>query len=363
VVHERPLQRMRLAGREPVERPDVGAVGDGVQLARARAHGRAVEKHRAGAALGHPAAELRPPLAVAFAEPIEQLLGVRRTEQPARSANFQQAGGSIAELARDVGARPVVGAPIVVDGRLWGVISASWNHEEAPPADTEERMAQFAQLLDTAIANADSRDQLTASRLRLVSAADDARRRVVRDLHDGAQQRLVHTIVTLKLAEQAFSEGDAHAQALVGEALEHAQQGNAELRELAHGILPAALTRGGLGPAVDSLVDRLDLPVDVELPAQRFPAEIEASAYFILAEALTNVVKHAQARHADVRATVEDGMLRVEVRDDGMGGADPRGHGLVGISDRVSAIGGRLDIDSAPGGGTLVAAQLLLPGG
>jgi PAS domain S-box-containing protein len=288
---------------------------------------------------------------------------VRRTHRPARNERFQRASGTIAELARHVGVRSVVGAPIVVDRRLWGVISASWNHEESPPPDTEQRMVKFAQLLDIAIANADSRDQLMASRARLVTAGDDARRRLARDLHDGAQQRLVQTIVTLKLAKHALHEGNGEARTLISAALEHAQQGNAELRELAHGILPGALTHGGLRAGVDSLVQRLGVPVHVDVPAQRLPPEIEASAYFIVAEALTNVLKHAEAGHADVRATLENGVLRVEVRDDGIGGADPRGHGLVGMADRVSALGGRLQIDSTPGAGTLVAAELLLPAG
>jgi signal transduction histidine kinase len=215
-------------------------------------------------------------------------------------------------------------------------------------------------LLDTAIANADSRDQLTASRARLLTAGDEARRRVVRDLHDGAQQRLVHTIVTLKLAQRAFIEGDGQAEPLVGEALQHAQQGNAELRELAHGILPSVLTRGGLRSGVDALVTRLDLPVHVDVPADRFQAEIEASAYFIVAEALTNVVKHSHATRAEVTASVEDRMLRIDVRDDGSGGADPDGQGLVGMNDRVTALGGRLQIESPKGGGTRVTATLPL---
>jgi signal transduction histidine kinase len=224
-------------------------------------------------------------------------------------------------------------------------------------------MARFAELLDTAIANADSRDQLTASRARLLTEADEARRRVVRDLHDGAQQRQVHTIVTLKLAQQALQENDGAAESLVGEALEHAQRGNAELRELAHGILPSALAHGGLRAGIESVVARLDLPVLVDVPAERFPAEIEASAYFIVAEALTNVVKHAHAGRAEVRASVPDGALRVEVRDDGTGGADRDGHGLVGMADRATALGGRLEVESPVGGGTLVAATLPLPAG
>jgi signal transduction histidine kinase/putative methionine-R-sulfoxide reductase with GAF domain len=285
---------------------------------------------------------------------------VRRTERPARMENFEEARGRIAEVQRTMGVRVVVAAPVVVDGRVWGVIGASWVGEESPPADTEERMAKFAGLLETAIANADSRDQLTASRARLVTEADEARRRVVRDLHDGGQQRLVHTILTLKLAQQALQQNDKEAESLVGEALQHAEQGNAELRELAHGILPSALTNGGLRAGIDSVVARLDLPVRVDVPAERFPAEFEASAYFIVAEALTNVVKHAHAEHADIKAAVEDGMLLVEVRDDGIGGADRDGHGLVGIADRVTALGGRLEIESPVGGGTLVAATLPL---
>ena len=209
-------------------------------------------------------------------------------------------------------------------------------------------MARFAELLDTAIANADSRDQLTASRARLVAAGDEARRRVVRDLHDGAQQRLVHTIVTLKLAQRALRRQDGRAESIMVEALGHAEKSNEELRELAHGILPAVLTRGGLPAAVRALVTRLPLPVDVELATERVQADIEASAYFIVAEALTNVVKHAHAERAEVRTCVADGVLRVEVADDGVGGADPEGHGLVGMADRVTALGGRLEIDGPP---------------
>jgi signal transduction histidine kinase len=288
---------------------------------------------------------------------------IRRTERPARLEQYEGSDGPIAQLVHTLGVRAAVGAPIVVDGRLWGSIIATWKGEESPPSDTEERMAQFAQLLDTAIANADSRDQLDASRARLLTEADAARRRVVRDLHDGAQQRLVHAIISLQLAQQAFRENAGDAESLLGEALEHARQGNAALRELAHGILPAILTHGGLPAGIEAVVSRLNLPVEVDVPAQRFPAQIEASAYFIIAEALTNVVKHAGARHAEVRASAQNGTLDIEVRDDGSGGADPDGHGLVGVRDRVTALGGRLKIESPPGGGTLVAATLPLSGG
>jgi signal transduction histidine kinase len=286
---------------------------------------------------------------------------VRRTERPARMETYAGAPGAIGDLVKRLGVRASVGAPIVVEGRLWGVIIANWRGDEPPPAGTEDRMAQFAQLLDTAIANADSRDQLTASRARLLTEGDAARRRVVRDLHDGAQQRLVHTIITLKLAEREIEGADGKVASLIGEALAQAQRTNVELRELAHGILPTELTDGGLRGGVEAVVARLDVPVSVDVPAERLPAEIEASAYFIVAESLTNVMKHARAASAAVRAAIQDGVLQVEVRDDGIGGADPEGHGLMGMSDRVSAFGGRLEIQSGPGRGTLVAATLPLP--
>jgi signal transduction histidine kinase len=273
--------------------------------------------------------------------------------------------GSVTALVRDT-ERPArmdmsIGVPILVDGRVWGVIAASWSGAESPAPETEARMVKFAELLDTAIANADSRDQLAASRARLVAEGDEARRRVVRDLHDGAQQRLVHTILTLKLAQRAFGEKDGKAELLVGEALRHAERGNEELRELAHGIIPSVLSRGGLRAGVDTFAGRLHLPVQVDVPAERFPAAAEASAYFIVAEALTNVVKHSHAERVEVTVSADDQLLRVEVRDDGVGGADPEGHGLVGLGDRAAALGGWLEIESPPSGGTLVMAAIPLP--
>ena len=161
-------------------------------------------------------------------------------------------------------------------------------------------------------------------------------------------------------AQEALAENDATADTFIGDALEQVQKANVEVRELAHGILPGILTSGGLKAAVKAMVRRLDLAVQVDVPADRFAPGIEASAYFIVAEALTNVVKHAQATRAEVTASVADGTLRVEVRDDGIGGADPGGHGLVGIADRATALGGRLNIESPPGNGTLIAATLPL---
>jgi GAF domain-containing protein len=285
---------------------------------------------------------------------------VLRTGTTARLDDATTATGPIGDVARRAGVRSTVGAPIIVDGRTWGVLAAMWVDREPPPDDTEQRMAGFAELLDTAIANADSRDQLTASRARLLAAGDDARRRVVRDLHDGAQQRLVHTIITLKLAQQALHKDRSAAETLLEEALGTAERATHEVRELSHGILPSVLTHGGLRAGVDAFVSRLDLPVDLEVSSERLPPDIEASAYFIVAEALTNVVKHARATRATVRAAADDGVLTLEVRDDGVGGAKPDGHGLMGIADRVDALGGRLRIESTDGDGTVLTARLPL---
>ncbi|MEA2198125.1 MAG: hypothetical protein QOJ25_2176, partial [Solirubrobacteraceae bacterium] len=188
--------------------------------------------------------------------------------------------------------------------------------------------------------------------------ADESRRRIERDLHDGAQQRLVHAVIVLKLAQQALSNGDPDADELVAEALRHAEQANLELRELAHGILPAALTRGGLRAGVDALVSRVSLPVNVDVSVERLPASVEATAYFVISEALTNVVKHARAEAASVTALVERGELRVEISDDGVGGAGA-GTGLGALEDRVAAMDGHLVVDSPPGQGTWV--RVLLP--
>jgi signal transduction histidine kinase len=198
------------------------------------------------------------------------------------------------------------------------------------------------------------------SRTRVLAAADAERRRVVRDLHDGAQQRLVHTVIALKLARAALDRGEAPA-ALVVEALENAELATAELRDLAHGILPAALARGGLRAGVESLVERMRLPVTVDVTPARVAATVEATAYFVAAEALTNTVKHAGATRATVSARVERGALVVEVRDDGVGGARIGGStGLLGLEDRVAALSGGLTIDSPLGRGTAIRATLPL---
>jgi signal transduction histidine kinase len=263
---------------------------------------------------------------------------------------------------RHLGLGSELGAPILVEGRPWGLMVAAWTQQQPVSVGAEARMAQFTELMATAIANGEAHTEVAASRVRIVTAADDERRRVVRDLHDGAQQRLVHTVVTLKLTQQALQKGDQDVPALVGEALDNAQQATAELRELAHGILPGALTRGGLRDGVGTLASRTPVPVDIDVAVGRLPAAVEATAYFVVAEALTNVAKHARAAHAVVTARVADGALVVQVRDDGIGGAWADGTGLLGLRDRLTALDGRLRVESPADGGTLVAAYIPLSG-
>jgi PAS domain S-box-containing protein len=287
---------------------------------------------------------------------------VSRTGRPARMRGYENASGPAAALARELGLRSSVGAPIVVDQRLWGVMIVSSKHHQPLPADTESRIAAFTELVATAISNTEARTEVAASRARVVAVADDERRRVVRDLHDGAQQRLVHTIITLKLARRAFQNEQENLPALLTEALDHAERTNVELRELAHGILPAVLTRGGLRAGVDALASRMPVPVENDVSAGRLPAAVEATAYFVVAESLTNVAKHARAKGAAVMARVEDGTLRVQVRDDGVGGARPDGSGLLGLADRLAVLHGQLRVENPSDGGTLVAAVIPLPG-
>jgi signal transduction histidine kinase len=181
---------------------------------------------------------------------------------------------------------------------------------------------------------------------------------VVRDLHDGAQQRLVHTIVTLNLAQSAIEEERKDAAGLVSEAVQRAEEATGELRELAHGILPAVLTRGGLPAGVRALASRMSMPVETDVSVDRLPAEIEATAYFVVAEALTNVAKHAHAGQASVAAHMEDGHLRIQVTDDGVGGADQDGSGFLGLGDRLAVHDGTLSVESPGEGGTRVVAAI-----
>jgi signal transduction histidine kinase len=288
---------------------------------------------------------------------------VLRTGRSARvdDRDYSWASGSVAAYLNRVGNRSAVASPIIVEGRLWGAMVVSRKREPLPP-DSERRMASFTELVGMVIANAESRAELTASRARVVAAADEARRRIQRDLHDGAQQRLVTTVITLKLARRELGEATGPAVDLVDEALAHAEGATGELRELAHGILPAALNRGGLRAGIDALVSRVRLPVSVDVTADRFPAALEATAYFIVAEALTNAVRHARATSAHISAFVDHGVLWLEVRDDGVGGARTEGSsGLLGLRDRAAALDGELRIESPPGAGTVVSSALPLP--
>ena len=286
---------------------------------------------------------------------------VFETARSARVESLEDASGALGVAARESGFRSAVGTPILVDGSLWGVVIAGSTLEQPLPAETEARLASFTDLLAMAIANAQSRVALAASRARIVASGDESRRRIERDLHDGAQQRLVHAVIVLKLALAALPQDEQNARELVSEALSHAEQASSELRELAHGILPAALTRGGLRAAVEALLPRVSLPVSTDLQVGRLPAGVEATAYFVISEALTNVVKHADASSAQVSAAVEGGVLRVEVRDDGRGGAlGGHGTGLGGLEDRVAALDGQFLVESPKGGGTRVVALLPL---
>jgi signal transduction histidine kinase len=283
---------------------------------------------------------------------------VSRTGRPIRLDGYERAWGPAEAGARRLGLVASVATPVLVDGGLWGAIFAATSAARPMPDDAERRIAQFTELVATAISNVQARADLSASRARVVVAADETRRRVVRDLHDGAQQRLVHTIVTLKLAHRALERDDADAGDLLIAAQRHAKMANAELRELAHGIVPSVLATGGLGAGVRSLASRLPIPVEVEVSVSRLPTPVEATAYFTVAEALTNVVKHSDARHAAVRAECAGGVLEVEVRDDGIGGAQADGPGLLGLRDRLASVDGRLRLECPAGGGTRLTAVI-----
>ena len=273
--------------------------------------------------------------------------------------DWRTAPAVLGGVAERLGIRCTVAVPIMVEGSLWGTIAAGTERERFPD-DAEQRMAEFTELAGTAIANAESRSELMASRARVVAASDQTRRLIERDLHDGAQQRLVHTVITLKLAKRALEEDRDDVSKLVSEALAQAEQANVELRELVHGILPPVLTQSGLRAAAEALADRMPVSVEMHVDVPRMPPALEATAYFVMAEGLTNVVKHSQAGHSWVEARIEDGVLRVRVRDDGIGGAQPSGHGFVGLADRLAALDGQLRVESPVDGGTLVDAEIPL---
>jgi signal transduction histidine kinase len=248
--------------------------------------------------------------------------------------------------------------PILVDGRLWGGFAVG-SMSDPFGEDAGARLAAFAELVAQAIANADARIKLKESRARLVEAADDARRRIERDLHDGAQQHLVALALSLQLV--ARSAEPATATALRG-CIEDLHTALAELRELARGLHPAVLTERGVPAALQSLAGRSPVPVvlDVDLDG-RLPPAHEAALYFVAAEALTNVAKYAHAETASVALALDGDRVRLEIRDDGVGGADSAaGGGVAGLCDRVEALDGVLTVDSPPGEGTTVTAEIPL---
>jgi signal transduction histidine kinase len=272
------------------------------------------------------------------------------------------AGTGSAQAARDFDLGALVAVPIMVEGRLWGGLTVTPPPGVLPPSDAEDRLSELAELAAAAIANAENKAKLRASRARVVAAADDTRKRLQRDVHDGAQQRLVQTVLALRLGLDAAARGEDPSD-LVREALEHAERATVELRDIVHGILPASLARGGLRAGIDSLVATSMTTVDVDtsgLPSGRLPGEVEVTAYFVVAEALTNVAKHARATRARVTVAEDADQLVIEVSDDGVGGADPRrGSGLTGLLDRVEALDGSLRLASAGAAGTTL--QVTLP--
>lgn len=289
--------------------------------------------------------------------------GLRRLRDTARPVRCGPTGvpltGPFIAGIRRLGIRALVAVPIQVDGRVWGISVAASQSPEPFPAATEARMVEFTELVAMAISNAESRAELAASRARAIAAADESRRRIQRDLRDGAQHSLVDTILSLRLAKGTLEQTNHPAAEFVSDALESAEQADADLRELVCGIMPAALRHSGLRAAVRVLLRNIGLPVSVEVMPDRLPAHVETTAYFVIAEALTNVVKHATATSAGVRAAVRHGVLELEIRDDGAGGADPQ-HGteLVSLADRVESIDGTITITSPPGLGTTIAVRL-----
>ena len=284
---------------------------------------------------------------------------VLRTGKPARVDSYDDVDGAIAAQLRELGFRSAVAAPVTLGGRLWGAMIVSSIQPVPFPEGAEHRIADFAELAAQAVANAQARADLAASRARIVEAGDAERRRLERNLHDGAQQRLVSLALNLRLAARACGDDDV-AQAAFDRAGEELSQALDELRELARGIHPAVLSDRGLEPALEALAARTPLPVRLAVELQdRLPEPVEAAAYYVVAEALTNAAKHACASEVRVVVARDNGVARIEVADDGVGGAATGdGSGLRGLSDRVEALGGHLALDSPLGEGTTLRAEI-----
>jgi signal transduction histidine kinase len=285
---------------------------------------------------------------------------VQRTGKAARVDDYHDIPGGAPYLAE--GIRSAVALPIHVNGGLWGAIAVGSGQGPLPP-DTERRMSEFTNLVATAVANAQNRAELISSRARIVAASDEARRRIERDLHDGAQQRLL--ALTLRLRSAAAPHVSDEFGAEVKDVAADLVDVIDELREISRGIHPAILSAGGLRPALRALRRRSAIPVDLDLRiAGRLPEPVEVAAYYVVSEMLTNAAKHAHASIVEVDAEASGGTLRLCVRDDGVGGADPqRGSGLVGLKDRIDALGGTFYVHSPAGAGTTVTCELPVPAG
>jgi signal transduction histidine kinase len=253
-----------------------------------------------------------------------------------------------------------VAVPITVAGATWGALATQIREGETLPPDTERRLQAFAELVALAVASAQARDELAASRVRIVEAGDAERRRIERNLHDGAQQRLVALSVALRIAQGKISNSPAEAEDLIAVAADDLAEALVELRELAQGIHPAVLTERGLADALEVLSARVPLRVELDIGlSERLPEQIEVAAYYVVSEGLANVVKHARAESVQVRVARENGHITVAVEDDGVGGATlDGGSGLYGLRDRVETLDGRLGIASRPGIGTCLRAEL-----
>jgi PAS domain S-box-containing protein len=288
---------------------------------------------------------------------------VMRTQRPARVDSLADIGDArTRDVWLNLGFRSALAAPVIVDGALWGAISVTKTTAEGFPEGVERRLADFAALAAQAIANAQAHEELRASRARIVEAADEARRRLERNLHDGAQQRLVSVSIALRLAQARIPGDLAEAESILRGASEELALSLEELRELARGLHPAVLTERGLAPSLEGLAARAPLPVELAVEELVLPRAVEAAAYYVVAEALTNVAKYASASVARVSVRLADAEAVIEVRDDGVGGAEPaRGSGLRGLSDRIDALDGRFEIESVEGRGTCVRAIIPLP--
>jgi signal transduction histidine kinase len=285
---------------------------------------------------------------------------VFRTGRAARRDSHEDSPTPDIQYLHELGLRSGVGVPIIVGGRLWGAANVGSSRHEPLPPNTEARVGDFADLVATAIANADARAELTASRARIVAASDAARRRFERDLHDGAQQRLVSLGLQLRTAEASLPPEWHVLRERLSDVVTGLTGVSEDLQEISRGIHPAILSRGGLGPALKTLGRRSAVPVDLRVAIdRRLPESVEVAAYYVVAEALTNAAKYARASEVQVSAEADGPNLRLSIRDDGIGGADShKGSGLIGLIDRVEALGGELRISSVVGSGTELLAMI-----